>query len=218
MKKYKVTLQRRTGSVLGFIALSDIALAAFELMPLAERIRVVEETHSQIVISYGWKSGEWPELLTDEEFGRYGLICLKSEDPRVRHTADPRRTSPNFPTTNLERRMRDFDPGLLDGQRQRFVDVEAVRAFWADHVHVLPKANLLSDEELASAVAIGVEAILRNSRPSVIQSELKACYDRMVGESIASWEHVLETAEYVYAHPDLRLQTGSPSSGRNRLD
>lgn len=216
MKKYKVTLQRRAGSVLEFVALSDIALAAFELMPLAEKIRVVEETYSHIVISYEWKSGEWPELLTDEEFSRFGLTCVKSEDPRVRHTADPRRTSPTFPTTNLQRRVQDFDPSPMDGQRQRFVDMEAVRAFWAEHTRVLPRAHLLNAEEFAAAIAIGVESILRNARPSTIQLELKSCYDRMLGKSIASWEHVLDIAEFVYKHADLRLPADSLANDRRQ--
>lgn len=216
MKRHLVTLQRKPGSVFEFISLGDIALAAFELIPLAQKVRVLDETSAYIVISYAWRTASKPSLLTDEEFGRYGLVCVPTATGRVPPGGKPRAGSESVPRKTRPRPTEVVDASAREGQRQRFVDVEAVRSFWADNVNILPNANLLNHAELCSAIAIGVEAVLRNSRPAAIQVELKACYDRMISESFASWEHVLDVAEYVYAHADLRLRADSLTGERSQ--
>src|SRR5688572_2858437 len=143
MKRYLVTLQRKPGSVFEFISLGDIALAAFELIPLAQKVRVLDETSAYIVISYAWRTASKPSLLTDEEFGRYGLVRVPTATGRVLPGGKPRAGSEAGPQKTRPQPAEAVDASAREGQRQRFVDVEAVRSFWADNVHILPNANLL---------------------------------------------------------------------------
>lgn len=87
-----------------------------------------------------------------------------------------------------------------EGERESCVDIEAERAYWMQHRHRLPNFHLFKDEELAAAISLGLEALLRHSRPGTIQAQLKVCYGRLTGASLPGWESVLEVAEHVYSH------------------
>lgn len=85
-------------------------------------------------------------------------------------------------------------------ERQRCIDLDAVRRHWARNARLLPNFKLFREPELWAAVSLGIDALVRNSRPGTIQIQLKACYDRLVGGSLVKWEDVLGVAEYVYQH------------------
>jgi hypothetical protein len=87
-----------------------------------------------------------------------------------------------------------------ESDRQRYVDADAERRYWMKHSAQLPGAELFEDSELQAAIALGIEAMLRHSRPSTIQGQLKACYERMVRAPLVDWAQVLEVAEHVYRH------------------
>jgi hypothetical protein len=85
-----------------------------------------------------------------------------------------------------------------DGEREVCVDRDAVHRYWARNIRKLPNFELFQESELRAAVALGIEAVVRNSRPSLIQSQLKQCFDRLAGGSLLGWETVLQIAEHVY--------------------
>lgn len=213
MNRHTLTLQRRAGSAFAFVSLSDLALAAFELMPQARSVRVVEETASLIKIRYAWPLGRVPKLLTEEEFDRYGLVCLEKADNDMRLTADSNREVRQTKPTANDDEFAVTPQGDTTNGRQHYVDADQVRAYWAANARFLPHFQALNDRELKMAVALGIEAHLRNRRPLLIQNELKTCYERMVGESISAWEHVLDIAEHVYGHGAPAQTTASGFDG-----
>lgn len=87
-----------------------------------------------------------------------------------------------------------------ESDRQRYVDADAERRYWLKHAEQLPGAELFEESELQAAIALGIEAMLRHSRPSTIQGQLKACYERLVRAPLVDWAQVLEVAEHVYLH------------------
>lgn len=87
-----------------------------------------------------------------------------------------------------------------ESDRQRYVDADAQRRYWMKHAEQLPGAELFEEGELQAAIALGIEAMLRHSRPSTIQGQLKACYQRLVRAPLVDWAQVLEVAEHVYLH------------------
>lgn len=97
-------------------------------------------------------------------------------------------------------------------ERQRCVDLDAVRRYWTHNARQLPNSKLFRDPELQAAVALGIEALVRNSRPGTIQIQLKACYDRLMGTSLVNWEQVLDVAEHVYGNAIGRPEISAFSS------
>ncbi|MBT2745833.1 MULTISPECIES: hypothetical protein [unclassified Lysobacter] len=202
MNRHVVTLQRGVNSTLAYISLRDLALAAFELLPLAKNVRVMEESDTSIRIRYSWLVGRRPKLLTAEEFDRFGLVYLEVAERSRSPIAD---TSSTMRSSKSSRNpsIHQTPPVPSADYRERAIDVEAVRAFWLANAQQLPCAHLFSGRELLASIAVGIEATLRNKPPIQIQSELRNCYGRLAGESIASWERVLAVAEFVFQHADL---------------
>lgn len=198
MNRYILTLQRRVGSAFAFIPMSDLALAAFELMPQARRVRVIEETSSMVRIRYAWPLGRTPILLTDEEFDRYGLVCLRKAGTGKWLVSN----TPQHQSEQVSRvsRATAAQTNEANSKRQHYVDAEQIRAHWATNVRFLPNFELFDNRELKLAVAMGIEALLRNQQPTLIQHDLKVSYERLVGEANPEWKHVLQVAEHVYGH------------------